>query len=95
VTAELPALMAQLDPQAELRLRLTCPACEGEFSTCLDAATYFFQELCGRAGHLYREVHLLAFYYHWSEADILAMTRQKRWRYLHLLAEALSTGRDR
>jgi hypothetical protein len=95
VISQLPALMAALDPQAELRLRLTCPVCDGVFSTLFDTASYFFQELFSRTGQIYREVHWLAFYYHWSEAEILAMTRQKRQHYLGLLSEALSEGRGR
>jgi hypothetical protein len=40
--------------------------------------------------HLYREVHLLAFFYHWSEAEIMGMTAKKRHLYLDLLTEALT-----
>jgi hypothetical protein len=35
---------------------------------------------------LYEEVHVLAMHYHWSESEILALTRSKRQRYLALLA---------
>lgn len=90
VAHQLPAIMAELDPQAELMLNLTCPVCSHACSALFDTATYFFQELAGRMRHLYREVHLLAFYYHWSEAEIMGMTARKRHRYLDLLAEALA-----
>ena len=90
VARQIPAIMAELDPQAELVLNLNCPVCGHAFSTLLDTAAFFFQELAGRVRHLYREVHLLAFYYHWSEAEIMGMTARKRHRYLDLLAEALS-----
>lgn len=90
VAQQLAAIMAELDPQAELTLNLNCPVCGHAFSTLLDTAAFFFQELAGRVRHLYREVHLLAFYYHWSEAEIMGMTARKRHRYLDLLAEALS-----
>lgn len=90
VAHQLPAIMAELDPQAELVLNLACPVCGHAFSAIFDTATYFFQELAGRMKHLYREVHLLAFYYHWSEAEIMGMTARKRHRYLDLLAEALT-----
>lgn len=39
--------------------------------------------------NLYKEVHHLAFHYHWAEAEILAMSRAKRRRYLALLVEHL------
>lgn len=92
VRRELPGLLARLDPQAELLLNLACPVCGQTFTALFDAAAYLFQEVSGRAAHLYREVHLLAFYYHWSEAEILGLTAVKRQRYLDLLAEALAEG---
>jgi hypothetical protein len=92
VAQQLPAIMAELDPQAELILNLTCPVCGHAFSALFDTATYLFQELANRMKHLYQEVHLLAFYYHWSEAEIMGMTARKRHLYLKLLAEALTEG---
>jgi hypothetical protein len=89
VREQLPVWMAELDPQAELMLNLACPACDHAFSALFDTATYWFQELAGRSQHLYREVHFLAFHYHWSEAEIMGMTARKRRRYLDLLDEEL------
>jgi hypothetical protein len=83
-------VMSGLDPQAELTLSLTCPACDHTFLAPFDAASYLFQELDGRVKRLYREVHLLAFYYHWSEAEIIDMPDRKRRLYLELLEEALA-----
>jgi hypothetical protein len=83
------ALMAERDPQAEIMLNLDCPACGQSFTAMFDTATYFFREVADRTTHLYREVHLLAFYYHWSESEIMNMTAEKRHRYLDLLAEEL------
>jgi hypothetical protein len=81
--------MSELDPQAELTLSLACPVCAHAFLASVDAAAYLFQELDDQARHLYREVHLLAFYYHWSEAEIMSMPNRKRRLYLELLEEAL------
>jgi hypothetical protein len=89
----LPQVMADLDPQAEILLDLTCPACSGTYSILFDAADYLFRELSLELTNLYREVHLLAFHYHWSEGEIMAMTRRKRRLYLSLLAEALGRRR--
>lgn len=86
--------MAWLDPQAEIVLRLACPVCGHETSTLFDAGSWLYQEIAGRAAELYREVHLLAFHYHWREADILAMTGRKRRLYLGFLAEALGWERE-
>jgi len=87
---ELPAIMAERDPQAELVLHLVCTKCERPFTALFDTASFLFGELSARRGALYREVHQLAFHYHWSEADILGMTAARRRRYLELLTEALT-----
>jgi len=86
----LPTVLAELDPQAELMLDVTCAACDHGFSALFDAAAYLLQELDHRAKHIYEEVHSLAFYYHWSEAEIMSMTPRKRLLYLDLLADALT-----
>jgi hypothetical protein len=85
----LAAKMAELDPQAELILELTCTKCERPFTALFDTASFLFGELAARRGALYREVHQLALHYHWSESDILALTPARRRRYLDLLAESL------
>ncbi|MEA2464588.1 MAG: hypothetical protein QOJ98_2335 [Acidobacteriota bacterium] len=86
----LSARMAELDPQAELILELTCTKCERPFTALFDTASFLFGELAARRGSLYREVHQLALHYHWSESDILALTPTRRRRYLDLLAESLA-----
>jgi hypothetical protein len=90
IARELPARMAELDPQAELVLHLVCTRCERAFTALFDTAAFLFGELATRRDALYREVHELALHYHWSEADILRMTSARRRRYLGLLAEALA-----
>lgn len=95
VVEQIIGMMAELDPQSELRLNLICPVCGHVFSNIFDTASYFFQELASRSKHLYREVHQLAFYYHWGEAEIMGMTARKRQRYLDLLAEGLTQERAR
>lgn len=92
VSESLPQVMAELDPQAEILLNLTCPTCGASFVVPFDTADYFCRELSARGGDLYREVHLLAYHYHWSESEIMAMTRRKRSIYLGLLSEAWSRG---
>jgi hypothetical protein len=89
VTEQLPETMSELDPQAEVLLSLSCPACGHDFLAPFDTAAYLFEELGSRSNRIYGEVHLLALYYHWSEADILAMSEGKRRRYLDLLEAAL------
>jgi hypothetical protein len=93
VEAELPGRMAALDPQAELLLDAACPRCGAAFQALLDAGEYVLQEAARACAQLFRQVHLLAFHYHWSEEAILAMAGSRRRRYLGLLADALGAGR--
>lgn len=88
VAHALPAAMAERDPQAEVRLDLTCPRCGLAFLADLDATSFLMHELCGGGATLFREVHRLAVNYHWSEADILSLDLGRRRTYLGLIAEA-------
>jgi hypothetical protein len=84
---QLPPIMAELDPVAELWLNLACPGCGHAFAVLFDAATQLAAELSGVRNDIFRQVHTLASAYHWSEAEIMAMPRPRRRRYLHLLEE--------
>lgn len=92
VTAHrLGAAMLERDPQAEIMLDVTCPACERTCQTLFDAGGFLYRELEARLPQLYREVHAVALHYHWSEAEILGLTQPQRQRYLDLLAETVAT----
>lgn len=90
VAAQLPERMSQLDPQAELLLQLVCTRCARPFTAVFDTAAYLFREIAAHRNAIYREIHELAFHYHWSESEILGLTAARRRRYLSLLAEALA-----
>jgi len=86
----LAARMSELDSQAEINVMANCDACGGSFSLIFDAATFFLQELEAQFQRLYREVHLLAFHYHWGLADILNLSGSERRKFLELLDRELS-----
>jgi hypothetical protein len=77
-----------LDPQAETILRFVCPNCGSEFETSLDAGSFLFEELAARSAYLFHEVDALAKTYHWTEAEILSLSPQRRRRYVELLTGA-------
>jgi hypothetical protein len=83
----------ELDPQAEIMLDLTCPACGASFCSLLDSAAYLHYELVGERLHFYRQVHSLAFHYHWSQEEILSLTPRKRQLYFDLLSDTLERRR--
>jgi hypothetical protein len=76
-------------PKIELELALSCPECKQEFVFPFDTTAFFLQELRSHSGNLLREIHSLAFYYHWSEAEILKLDRARRRAYLSLLTDEL------
>ena len=79
--------MAELAPQVDLEMEAKCPECGKTFSFPFNMSQFFIDEMKGNLNQLYQEVHFLAFYYKWSESDILSMTRKKRRNYLELLNE--------
>jgi hypothetical protein len=81
--------MDQLAPQLELELDLVCPECNNQFVTLFDTTLFFLSEMRTNGRQLAREVHHLALHYHWSEAEILSLTRWRRHMYLSLLSESL------
>jgi hypothetical protein len=81
--------MDRLAPQVDLELDLTCPECSHAFLAPFDITTFFVHEMAVNAAQLLRETHVLALAYHWSEADILRLARDRRRAYLDLLHETL------
>lgn len=80
--------MERLSPKVELELDIHCPECGCAYVTPFDMTAFFFQEVRLKRERFLREVHTLALYYHWSEADILRLPRPRRRAYLELLSEA-------
>lgn len=78
----LSSAMAEADPQSNLELALTCPACEHAWSAVFDITSYLWSEIQNWAMRTMREVYLLARTFGWSEAEILAMSPLRRQLYL-------------
>ncbi len=82
--------MAHRDPQLATEFDAHCPECGRDFGVHFDIQDFLLREISGTRLQLYRQVHTLAWYYHWSEAEILAMPFQKRHIYLNLLSDLVS-----
>ncbi|MEV7323508.1 hypothetical protein [Streptomyces sp. NPDC093970] len=89
VRAEVEQAMRERAPSVEQTLEAECPECGRTFLAPFDVHRFFFGELRTDAGALYREVHYLAYHYHWSETEIMAMTRDRRHTYIDVLADAI------
>ena len=77
--------MARADPQADVQLALSCPACGHAWRATFDIAAFFWSEIGAWAGRILREVHSLAAAYGWSEAEILALSPWRRQVYLEMV----------
>jgi hypothetical protein len=87
--AEIERHMEAAAPQVDLTLVAHCPECEREFVAPFDLPGFFLGECKTSRELLYREVHCLAYHYHWSEHEIMALPREKRRKYIALLADEL------
>ena len=86
---EIERQMETVSPQVNLTLDTNCPECGREFVLPFDLAEFVFTELQTSREALYREVHCLAYHYHWSEHEIMSLPRTKRRHYITLLAEEM------
>jgi hypothetical protein len=91
---EIEQQMEAVAPQVELTMEGECPECGAEFAVPFDLERFFFNELRTSLDLLYREVHYLAYHYHWSEREIMEMSRLKRRRYIQVLADEIERLND-
>jgi hypothetical protein len=78
--------MLEADPQAEITLHLSCPACGHEWDFLFDITDFFWKEISAQAQRLLREIDALARAYGWTEREILSLPAQRRQTYLELVA---------
>ena len=73
------------DPMAEVQFSVSCPTCSYQWPEVFDIVSYFWSEISDYVKRLLRDVHLLARVYGWSEADILAMSPNRRRIYMEMI----------
>ena len=90
-----PALLAAAEqaldavaPGVVVEVQTRCPACDAANTLALDP----YRVLRHRPDQLLGEVHQIAWYYHWSEAEILALPRARRQNYLDLIDRSRGMG---
>jgi hypothetical protein len=75
---------AELDPQADVELSLSCAECGHAWSTGFDVADHVWRTIDARARSLLREVATLATAFGWTEGEVLGLPTARRRRYLEL-----------
>ncbi len=71
-------------PGVVVEIQTVCPHCGAENQVGIDP----YVSLQRREDDIFHEIHQLAWYYHWREADILALPRTRRKLYLRLIDQS-------
>jgi len=79
--------MNEADPQADVLISLTCPACSHTWQGIFDIASFLWREIDTWARRTMQEVHWLASAYGWTERAILSMSPVRRRTYIQMLGE--------
>lgn len=77
--------MLAIAPDVDLSLDLACPECGRSYAAPFAIQDFFFGEAAINRELLLREVHYLAYHYHWSENEILNFPRPRRREYIDTL----------
>jgi hypothetical protein len=72
-------------PELDMTLDLECIECKQPFRFVYDPVRCFLGELRASRPELLKEVHHLALHYHWSQSEILGLSRNLRREYLGLI----------
>jgi hypothetical protein len=83
--ASIASTATSADPLAEIALELDCPDCAFSWQSPFDIVSFLWSELDVWAKGMLREIHILASNYGWSEADIVALSPQRRQYYRGLI----------
>jgi hypothetical protein len=78
------AAMESMAPSLSNDLLGVCPECGAEVKVYFDVRRYCLRELKEQAAFVYEDTDVLARRYHWAEADILALPRNRRMTYAEL-----------
>ena len=89
IRLEIEDAMDNASSLVKMDMQATCPECGRKFTLPFDLQEYFFNKLGIEQDVLFREVHYLAYHYHWSEQEIMKFSRQKRHQYIGVLSEEI------
>jgi|GEM_PF-5299133 len=80
----------EIDPLADPVLDMICPTCQSAFMLPLDIDKLVISGIMVRNSQFQKEIHWLAFYYHWSEESIMSLPVTKRRNYIDLISATLT-----
>lgn len=77
--------MGNADPQANVVMNLSCPACSHSWEAQFDIVSYLWTEIDNWAKHVLQDVAVLAAAFGWSESQVLNLSPQRRQLYLDII----------
>jgi hypothetical protein len=81
--------LSEIDPYADLVFDICCPLCQFSFQVPFSAEHFVLEQIELSSKYMEREIHCIAFNYHWDERTILSLPLTKRKRYVELINETL------
>ena len=78
--------MEAADPQANVAVALTCPACDHDWEQIFDVGAFLWAEVDAWARRTLGEIHALATAYGWTEGEVLSLSARRRRLYLERVA---------
>jgi hypothetical protein len=78
--------LEEFDPLVAFCVQVHCPHCGDETGVPLDLEEFALKELEKIQQQELESIHQLAGRYHWSESEIVELPRERRARYLRLIA---------
>jgi hypothetical protein len=88
VICEVGDALLEADPQAEVRVDLTCAGCGHQWAPVFDPVLFLWRELTTTSQQILDDVHQLATGYGWSEEEVLRLSSRRRRRYVERLLSA-------
>lgn len=88
--ARIEAALEAVAPEMAVSVQAACPDCGSLHLIDVDPYGVLHQYA---GGSLLQEIHTIAATYHWGEAEILALPRERRRRYLELIDRARGMAR--
>lgn len=85
VIAAATARLAEIDPQADIGVAMSCPSCGHKWRATFDIVEFLWSEIEVWARRVLREVHILASAYGWPENQILGLSAARRRMYLEMV----------
>lgn len=91
ILSELENEIKRVSPGIETRIEAICPECFKKFEFEFNIAEWFINEMTYNTDIFFRQTHLIAFYYKWTEREILLLERSRRIKYAEMISEELKT----